>query len=325
MWEVIKDTVLHDTLPIIPILFCVYLLISYFSHNSNKYLKFMERTKKLGPLVGATTGVLPQCGFSVVMSDLYTKQKITLGTLIAVFVATSDEAIPLMIADYTQIPTLLILLAIKFVYAIICGYAIDLIFKSIKNNKEKLALQTDVVTFPESIKNRKCEVCHHQDCSCEECEHNHNCECEEGAQHSHEHSHIHKHCCADNIFVDALIHTLEITAFVLVASLAINLLVYYLGTDALTSIFTSNKYIQTLVASVIGLIPNCVASVLLVDLFTAGAISFGALLAGLTTGAGVGLLVLFKNNPKKWKQSLGILLLMYAFGVLLGMVTNLIV
>lgn len=315
MWEVIKDTVLHDTLPIIPILFIVYLLISYFSHNSNKYLSFMGKTKKFGPLVGATTGILPQCGFSVVMSDLYTKKKITLGTLIAVFVATSDEAIPLMIADYTLIPKLLLLLAIKFVYAIICGYIIDIIFTSVKNSKEKMVLSSDVVTFPESIKNRKCEVCHHEECSCDECEHNHE-------ENEHCSAHTHKHCCADNIFVDALIHTLEITAFVFVASLIINIVVYYLGTDALSRIFTSNKYIQVLIASVIGLIPNCVASVFLVDLFMAGALSFGALIAGLTTGAGVGLLVLFKSNPKKWKSCLFILLLMYALGVILGMVVN---
>lgn len=318
MWEVIKDTILEDTLPIIPILFCVYLLISYFSHNSNKYLKFMERTKKFGPLVGATTGILPQCGFSVVMSDLYTRQKITLGTLIAVFVATSDEAIPLMIADYTRIPQLLLLLAIKFVYAIICGYLIDIIFTSIKSSKEKLVLSTDVVTFPESINNRKCKVCHHTECSCDECEHNH-----EKEEHCHEH--IHKHCCADNIFLDALIHTLEITAFVLIASLVINTVVHYLGIEALQNVFTSNKFVQVLIASVVGLIPNCVASVFLVDLFMAGALSFGALLAGLTTGAGVGLLVLFKSNPKKWKSNLLILLIMYSLGILLGFVVNIFV
>src|SRR5699024_2245850 len=121
LWDAVKDTLL-----VIPILYLAYLLVSYFSHNNNeKYSKILHKCNKAGPIIGSLLGCIPQCGFSSVMSQLYSKRVITLGTLVAVFLATSDEAIPIMLSEPAFIPDLLLLLAIKIVYGIIIGYIID--------------------------------------------------------------------------------------------------------------------------------------------------------------------------------------------------------
>jgi len=290
---VLEDATL-DTLKIIPILYLIYLLVSYFEHNSHRYVNFFKSAKKFGPVVGGLVGTIPQCGFSVAMADLYNKKSITLGTLIAVFIATSDEAIPIMFSNYDYILPMLAMIAIKLVYAIICGYVIDLILNLLnrkRENKMELLTQTHEHTA--------CE-CGHED-------------------HEHEHT---NHCCADNIFLDALKHTLKITLFLYIINLLFTGIIVLSEFD-LTSLNTINPYAQPLLTSLIGLIPNCAASVLLVELYMAGGITFGALLAGLCTGAGIGLLMLFKSNKKAWLKNLLILLLVYLLGVILGMLLNL--
>lgn len=289
MFEAILHVLQHaflDTLKALPILYLVYLLVSYFEHNSHKHLKFFKSAKKFGPVVGGLVGTIPQCGFSVAMADLYSKKSISLGTLIAVFIATSDEAIPIMLSNYDFILPLLCMIAIKLVFAIICGYVIDLALlafrKKRENNLEPLA-------------------------------HSHN----EHAEHD-EHKHS---CCADNIFLDALNHTWKIVLFMFIVNLTFTAIVEFAGFD-FASLSGMNIYLQPFLTSLIGLIPNCVASVFLVEIYMAGGISFGALLAGLASGAGLGILMLFKRNKKEWLKNLLILLLVYALGVLLGTILN---
>ncbi|MBE7082945.1 MAG: hypothetical protein E7378_04690 [Clostridiales bacterium] len=290
--EILAEVCL-DTLKAVPILYLVYLLVSYFEHNSHRYVNFFKKAKKFGPVVGATVGTIPQCGFSVAMADMYNKKNITLGTLVAVFIATSDEAIPLMFADYSFIVPMLIMITIKFVYAILCGYAIDAILKLAKKKREnKMELAV---------------IHSHEACECGHEEHNH------------EHT---NHCCADNIFLDALKHTLKIVLFIFIVNLAFGLIIGVAGFD-ISSLNSINKFVQPLITSLIGLIPNCAASVLLVEAYMLGGISFGALLAGLATSAGVGILTLFKINKKQWGKNLLVLLLVYGLGVLLGTVLNL--
>lgn len=295
---VLEDACL-DTLKAIPVLLLVYLLVGYFEHNSHKHTAFLKSAKKFGPVVGGLVGSIPQCGFSVAMADLYSKKSITLGTLIAVFIATSDEAIPLMLADVSYILPMLNMIVIKLVYAIICGYAIDFVMKLAhkkrENNLEALA-----------------------HCSCHEAG-EHVCE---GAHEHDEHEHGHD-CCADNIFLHALKHTGKIALFIFIVNLIFASIIVFTEFD-ISSLSVINKYVQPLITSLIGLIPNCASSVLLVEIYMAGGISFGALLAGLSTGAGLGLLVLFKRNKNEWRQSLCILLLVYALGVALGEILTLI-
>ena len=313
MWEVILDALL-DTLKVMPVLYLVYLLVSYLGHNNNnKYAKFMSKTKKFGPLIGGAVGVIPQCGFSVVMADLYSNKAITLGTLVAVMVATSDEAIPLMISNPKYIAPMFVMIAIKLACAILFGYLIDLTLKLFKAKQE-----TKENAF-EEIHNHDCEL---TTCSVSHIIHGEDCEHKEKDQ-NHEHKHEHGDC-VHNIFLDALVHTLQISAFLLVASLIIGFVVEYAGIEKLQYIFTSNKFVQPFIAALVGLIPSCASSVFLVEFFMAGGITFGALLAGLCAGSGIGIVVLFIKNKKKIWQNFATLLILYLIGCVVGLVCNLV-
>ena len=154
MWDVILDSLL-DTLKIVPILYLVYLLVSYLGHNTNnKYTKIMQNTRKFGPLIGGTLGCVPQCGFSVVMADLYSQKAITIGTLIAVMLATSDEAIPIMLSNPEHIVEMLILIGVKLVIAIFFGYLVDISLKLFRKKQEVIPNvfeaqhNHDCVSFP---------------------------------------------------------------------------------------------------------------------------------------------------------------------------------
>lgn len=330
LWDAVKDTLL-----VLPILYLAYLLVSYFSHNNNeKYSKVLHYTNKAGPVIGAFLGCIPQCGFSSVMSQLYSKRVITLGTLIAVFLATSDEAIPIMLSEPSFIPDLLILLVIKILYGIIIGYIIDivagLIFKKNKTKEIKLKSVPDdtkkQLTTGEAITEEKTkdlidkELEHIDYCGCG---HNHAHECNHASEKEHGHDHTHSHCCATNIFLDALQHTAVIIAYVFIATLIINLINGYCGgLGPLESMFTNNVYVQIILASLIGLIPNCAASVFIVELYMSGVLYFPALVAGLCAGAGVGLIVLYTTNYKKTGFNIFITLLLYALAMLAGIIIN---
>lgn len=344
LWHALKDTLI-----VIPILYLAYLLVSYFSHNDNeKYSKILRKTNKAGPVIGAFLGCVPQCGFSSVMSQLYSKKLVTFGTLIAVFIATSDEAIPLMISKPEFIPKLLLLIAIKVVYGIIIGYFLDLFIhlfskrkKSVLNDEVKISHDEHSDNEIDSKDIQECSTVHgnccyhvhdehhkheesnkHEDDKDEQ-NHKHSCQC----HHSHEkeggHKHSHAHCCATNIFLDALKHTLIIAAYVFVATLIIELVKEYCGgLEPLQNILTNNVYIQILLASLIGLIPNCASSVFLVEMFMEGVLLFPALVAGLTAGAGVGLIVLFTANYKRTWINISIVGLQYILALLIGIIIN---
>lgn len=371
LWHATKETLI-----IIPILYLAYLLVSYFSHNNNeKYAKILHYTNKAGPVIGAFLGCIPQCGFSSVMSQLYSKKIITLGTLIAVFIATSDEALPLMISKPEFIPDLLILMAVKVVYGIIVGYIIDGIYtlyskrnkvlmtkdnakkqKTLKLKKHKKEQQNIEIKDAQTSAEKQIVTEENSQISSIEIEENdklkelvdeqkenaqmdHELEnidyCGCGHSHHHEHhchhekeekgghKHSHDHCCATNIFLDALQHTAIIVAYVFIATLAINLISGYCGgLEPLQKFFTDNVFVQIVVASLIGLIPNCAASVFIVELFMANVLYFPALVAGLSAGAGVGLIVLYTANYKKIGANISITILQYALAVLIGLMTN---
>lgn len=317
LWDAVKDTLL-----VIPILYLAYLLVSYFSHNNNeKYSKILHKCNKAGPIIGSLLGCIPQCGFSSVMSQLYSKRVITLGTLVAVFLATSDEAIPIMLSEPAFIPDLLLLLAIKIVYGIIIGYIIDgcvSLFTKRKLKAVKTAKTGDSGQTSKDLIDKELE--HIDYCGCG---HSHSHSCNHASEEEHGHDHNHGHCCATNIFLDALHHTAIIIAYVFIATLIINLINGYCGgLGPLESMFTDNVYVQIVLASLIGLIPNCAASVFVVELYMSGVLYFPALLAGLCAGAGVGLIVLFTTNYKKTGMNILITLLLYMLAVLAGIIIN---
>ena len=264
-----------DSLRLLPVLFLVYLLIEYLEHkNNNKVHHLFMKSKKAGPLFGGLFGCIPQCGFSVIASELYSKRAITLGTLIAVFASTSDEAIPILLAEPGMLPQMAKLILIKLVVAIIAGFIVDIFARK--------------------------KVQHHP------CDQEH-----------HEHHHYHGNCedCHDGILKSAVIHSLKIFAFIFAVTLALELVLHN-AEDAFG--FVSSKiWLQPLLTPLVGLIPNCAASVVLTELYVAGGITLGALTGGLCAGAGVGLVVLLKLN-RSIKENLGIVLLMYLIGVISG-------
>ena len=322
-YEALMDSVV-DCLKMLPILFLAYLLVSYLSHDHNhKFSGFLSKKKKTSVLYASFLGCVPQCGFSTVLADLYSKQKVTLGTLVAVFIATSDEAIPIMISSPDTILDMLLLIGIKIVLALVWGYGIDFVVglfsKLFAKSKERKIQQielkkenqlADMETIEDAIDGEKHEHHHHHE---HECGHIHTEECDTHCHHKNGES------CADNIFLDAFMHTFEIAIYIFVATFIINLLVNYFTIDVLQTILTDNVYIQILIASLVGLIPNCVSSVLLVELYIMGGLYFPALVAGLSTGAGVGLFILVSRNKKHPLQSLGIIVLQFAIGVISGL------
>lgn len=261
-----------DTLVLLPFLFFIYLLVEYLEHKNNNYLHgLFKKSKRMGPLLGALLGTVPQCGFSVVAAALFSRRAISLGTLIAIFIATSDEAIPLMLSHPDRIGELITLLALKFAIAVIVGFVIDLF------------------------------------CGVDEEEH----DCCLG------HHHFHGNCedCEGGILKSAIVHSVKIFIYIFIANVIIGFLAEH-AAPALEYI-TGNKLLQALLAPLFGIIPNCAASVALTELYLTEKIALGSLVGGLCTGAGVGLLVLFKQN-KNLKENIFILFLLYAVGAFFG-------
>lgn len=299
MLDVILDALL-DTLKVVPILLFVYLLIAFITHHKEEPFSFITGKKKwFGPLFGSLLGSIPQCGFSAAMADLYTQKKITLGTLFAVFIATSDEAIPLLIANPSAYKEMFILIGFKLLFALFFGYLIDIFFnkKFYENMKER---------FEHKHEHSHDEHCHH-DHNLENCNHEH-----------HERHCTHDHCCADNIFMDAIIHTLKISAFILLFNLIFGIIIYFVSMERFLSIININPYLQTLITPIIGLIPNCAGSIFLVEVFLEGGISLASTIGGLSAGSGIGILILFRKS-KNLKQNLLILISLYVIGVLIGL------
>lgn len=275
MTDIILDTLL-DTIKLLPFLFLTYLAMEYLEHKAGaKTDSLVRKAGRFGPLIGGIVGAVPQCGFSAAASNLYAGRVITLGTLLAIYLSTSDEMLPILISEQQPVGLILRILLMKVIIGTIAGFLIDLLFFRGKNREEH---------------NHIHELCRHEHCHCEK-----------------------------GIFRSALNHTLQITFFVLVISFALNLALYFLGEDALADLILNRPVLGPVLAGVVGLIPNCAASVAITQLYLKGAMSMGAMMAGLLVGAGVGLLVLFRVNHDK-KENFKIAGLLYAVGVLSGIV-----
>ena len=293
MLEVFLDS-LKDSAIVLAIVFAVYVLLAFFEP---KFAHKMEHAGRWAPLIGAGIGLIPQCGFSVVGADLYHKQHITLGTLIAIFVATSDEALPIFLgATDTPRKMLMVLplLGIKLVAAIAFGYLVDLVYRK---SQEK--------------------VHHHEEeCECEEvvhvgCCHHHI----EDAEEEHD-----KHEKVERYLVHPLIHSLKIFAYVFVVNMVFHTILYFVGEEAVAAFLQTSRYAAPAVAVLVGLIPNCASSVILAELYLVGGLSFGACVGGLCVNAGLGLMILYKN-VKDVKHNLIITAIMIAIGLVIGYAT----
>ena len=251
-----------------------------------KISKKLTMKSKLSPLFGGLIGLIPQCGFSVIASDLYKKRHITKGALIAIFIACSDEAIPLIISRPDKISVLFPLITFKLLFAVIIGYIVDIIYR--KNTKN--------INF------------HHENCEHEEVVHK-GC-CNHEIQHSHEKNRINDH------LKHTLIHSLKILGFVFGVNIIFGYVVYFAGENRIYSFLDANEYIAPLFSSLIGLIPNCASSVILSELYFDAGLSFSAYFTGLCCNAGLGLVYLFKN--KGLKENLNILFILWISSIFSG-------
>ena len=271
MKEVILDTIV-DSLKLIPFLLVAFLIIELLEHKlNNKTKNIITKSKKIGPIIGSLLGVIPQCGFSVMATNLYITRIITLD------LSTSDEMLIIMISKKVEISLILKILLIKIFFGIVYGLIIDKIINKKKKDKET-----------------NYELCDEEHCDC-----NH------------------------SILLSAIKHTLHITLFIFIITLIINTIFTLLGDNYLSKILLNNSILSPFITSLIGLIPNCAASVILTELYLNSTISLGALIGGLLTSSGSSLLVLIKNN-KNQKENLSIILLLYALGVLSGIIIELI-
>ncbi len=287
MIEVIEDTLI-DALKLVPFLFLTYLLMEYLEHKTgDKTKEVIKKSGKLGPLFGAILGIVPQCGFSAAAASLYSGRVITMGTLIAVFLSTSDEMLPILISEAAPISLIVQVLLIKLVIGAIAGFIIDavrgLIIKRKKvSNKEEEAE----------------EAIGHM------CEHDH-CDCEHG------------------IIKSSIKHTLNILIFIIIITFILNTIVHFIGEENISNAIASVPFVGILVSALFGFIPNCAGSVIITELYLSNLISLGSMMAGLLVGSGIGILVLFKSN-KHMKQNFTIAGLLYLIGILSGLIIDLI-
>ena len=276
MKDVLLDTLL-DSAKLLPFLFFAFLIIEYLERKlTKKTEKAISNSGKLGPIFGSALGIIPQCGFGVVATNLYITRIITLGTLFSVYLSTSDEMLPVLLSEKAPLDLIIKILAIKFVVGIIYGFIIDFILR----RKEKIKIH---------------ELCDDEHCHCEE----------------------------EGILKSSIIHTLKTIAFIFVITFILNTLFELYGEAYLSKIFLKDSLFAPFVSSLIGLIPNCGASVMITELYLNGAFSFATLIGGLLTGSGIGLIVLFKSN-KNLKENLLIVLTLYLLGALTGVAIELI-
>ena len=280
MWDAILDSLI-DTVKLIPFLLITYIIMEFIEHKtSHKTKDAIKKSGHFGPLIGGILGVVPQCGFSAASSSLYSARIITLGTLIAVFLSTSDEMLPILISEAVDVRIILSILGIKLVIAVIVGFIIDLFFR------KKFETSEDE---PE-IK----DLCEHEHCHCEH-----------------------------GIFKSALKHTINITLYIFIISLVLNIIIYFIGEDNLAHILNSTPIIGPIIASLVGLIPNCASSVIITQLYLSKVLNFATMIAGLLVNTGVGLLILFRTN-KDLKENIKITVLLFAIGVIFGIIFDLI-
>lgn len=300
MYDVFFDALL-DTVKLIPQLLIVYVGIELIKYKFSEVIRDKIKTAgKAGPLIGAGFGIVPH-GFSAFFTALYTQRLISIGTLLAVYISTSDEAVPVILAHPNKMELIFPLLAVKLIIAIAAGYSIDLIFRK---SKEPAAEN---------------EVCAATTEDCGEVS-------GEADSHGRHRLILEEGCCGHTLakpnswqlLVHPIVHTGKVAAFIFAVSLVLNLLMFRVGTS-ISNIMMGHTIFQPVIAGLVGLIPNCAASVAITEVFLKGGISFGAVVAGLSSSTGMGMLVLFKEN-RSLSDTFKIIGLLYGISVVSGIV-----
>ena len=296
----------EDTLYLIPFLFITYLAMEWLEHKAgDKAEEAVRRAGAAGPVVGALVGIVPQCGFSAAAATLWAGRVVTLGTLFAVFLSTSDEMLPIFLAEQVAPMTILKIMGVKLIIGMVMGFVVDAAIRLARRDREKLRIH---------------ELCERDRCHC-----NGDCEaCEQQPElaydfeHDEEHEHHHE---GGSILRSALKHTVQVTVFIFIITLVLDGALELVGEDALAAFLGSNPVLSVLGSALVGLIPNCAASVVIAQLYVEGALGAGAMMAGLLVSAGVGLLVLFRTN-RGLRQNLIVLAGLWATGVFWGLIIS---
>ncbi|OUN88494.1 putative manganese transporter [[Collinsella] massiliensis] len=335
---------LEDTLPLVPFLFVTYLALEALEHAAgSRATALVRRAGAAGPVVGALLGIIPQCGFSAMAATLYAGRVITLGTLVSVFLSTSDEMLPLLVAEHVDPGRLAAILLCKALVALITGVVIDALLRLVKRNARLHAaarrltarragepdLVDEMAEAGEGVEHIH-RLCEQDRCGCDDVDegHGHGSADAHGAGHAHDaahgcacghdHGHSHGHGGAASIVRSALSHTIQVTAFIFVTTLILVVVLETVGEDALATLLSANKGLAVFAAALVGLVPNCAASVVVTQLYLEGVLGFGPLMAGTLVAAGVGFLVLFRAN-RNVRENLVILAMLFAAGVLWGL------
>lgn len=274
MVDVLLDALI-DTLKIVPFLYLSYLVLDFIEKKSSVYKLNFLFLKHLGPLFGALLGCIPQCGFSVIAASLYAQNGISAGTLVACFISTSDEALPMFLSNPSEYRQLGLFLICKIVIALIAGYLIDFVIHKQVNEEDDFEIEVDGL----------CD-------------------------------------CSSNSFVNALNKTAKTIFFIFLINLVLGTVIHFIGEDRLSALLAVHPYLQPVIATIVGFIPNCAISILLVQLYMLDALTFGGMIAGLCSGAGVGMAVLFKNN-KNMKENWLIVLYIGIVALISGVLIDL--
>jgi hypothetical protein len=280
MIHTLKHIAIHslkDNISLLPFLFVTYCIMEYLEHFMTQKAEGTVRySGKLGPLWGGLLGIVPQCGFSAAAASLFSGGVITMGTMLAIFLSTSDEMLPIFISAAVPVATIGKILVTKAFFAVLGGFIVDFVLRHIG---KKYVTQKNIH-----------DLCEQEHCHCHE-----------------------KH----SVWKSALLHTVKVFGFVFAVSAVINLMMEYGGDTVLTPFAANNSLLAIILTGLVGLVPNCAASVIITQLYLKEIISAGAMMSGLLVSAGVGVLVLFRTN-RPMKQNAAVVILLYTIGIAAG-------
>lgn len=351
-----------DTLSLAPFLLVTYLALETLEHVAGDRVNgAIKRAGAAGPVAGSLLGIVPQCGFSAMAATLYAGRVVTLGTLVAVFLSTSDEMLPLLLAEQVPVQTMAMLLASKALIALVTGFIVDAAIRGLRRNaRAHAAIRRTVLGTAANLAHVNCahddhtggdiidevaeagvsadhihELCERDHCGCDDDEdeherdhghshdHDHAGEHEHHHDHGHDHGHSHSHESAPllSIIRSAISHTVQVSVFIFLVTLILVAVLETFGESAIEQFLRGNETLAVLGSALVGLIPNCSASVVITQLYLEGALQLAPMLAGTLISAGVGYLVLFRTN-RSARENAVFLVMMYVIGAGWGLILS---
>lgn len=349
-----------DTLSLAPFLLVTYLALETLEHVAGDRVNgAIKCAGAAGPVVGSLLGIVPQCGFSAMAATLYAGRVVTLGTLVAVFLSTSDEMLPLLLAEQVPVQTMAMLLASKALIALVTGFIVDAAIRGLRSNaRAHAAIRRTVLGTAANPVHVNCahddhtggdiidevaeagvsadhihELCERDHCGCDDDEdeherdhghshdHGHTGEHEHHHGHGHDHGHSHEGAPVLSIIRSAISHTVQVSVFIFLVTLVLVAVLETFGESAIEQFLRGNETLAVLGSALVGLIPNCSASVVITQLYLEGALQLAPMLAGTLISAGVGYLVLFRTN-RSARENAVFLVMMYVIGAGWGLILS---